>query len=130
MKTCKACGEAKPLTEYHVAPGYSGGYKPQCKPCYLSYQKEQRKKLTPEIRRSYWVKHKYGITLQEQHQMLADQHGVCAICLHPMERMCVDHDHSTGVVRALLCTPCNTGLGAFKENPDSLANAIRYLERF
>ena len=126
MKTCKACGEAKPLTEYHAAPGYAGGYKPQCMPCYRAYQKEQRKKITPTMRRDFWVKHKYGITLEQQTQMLKVQGGLCAICKQPMLRLCVDHCHTTGHIRGLLCTPCNTGLGAFKDNPDSLNNAINY----
>ena len=128
MKTCKVCGETKPLTEYNVAPGYAGGHKPQCKPCYQNYQKEQRKKVTPRTRRDYWVRHKYGITLEEQERLLAYQHGNCAICYKPMARLCVDHSHTTGAVRGLLCTPCNTGLGAFKDDQVALARAIQYLK--
>lgn len=40
----------------------------------------------------------------------------------------VDHEHSTGKIRGLLCQECNTGLGKFRDNPLFLANAIKYLE--
>ena len=126
-KQCKVCEVVKPISEYHKAPGYSGGYKPQCKVCYLAYQKEKRLQISPETRRNYWVKHKYGISLDEQHAMLQAQGGVCAICKQPMARLCVDHDHSNGAVRGLLCVPCNTGLGSFKDDKVILANALDYL---
>ncbi len=41
----------------------------------------------------------------------------------------IDHDHSTGKVRGLLCSCCNTGIGMFKDNPDVLDRAAFYLVR-
>lgn len=60
--------------------------------------------------------------------MHADQDGKCAICSTPRSRLSVDHDHITGKNRGLLCSQCNWGLGQFRDNPQLLENAIRYLK--
>lgn len=76
------------------------------------------------------------ITLEEYDAMLEAQGGGCAICGatesgHGRTRnLCVDHDHTTGAVRALLCHGCNGGLGHFKDDPDRMLAAIEYLKRF
>jgi hypothetical protein len=77
-----------------------------------------------------WLKCKYGITLMQYQQMYAMQLGVCAICFRPESEdkmLAVDHDHESGVVRGLLCQQCNMGLGKFKDDPEVLANAIKYV---
>jgi hypothetical protein len=59
------------------------------------------------------------------------QGGVCAICnFIPLRRpLVVDHDHTTGEVRGLLCSQCNLGLGLFRDEPDYLTQAKEYLLR-
>lgn len=62
----------------------------------------------------------------------------CAICRkrskNPMLQasqvfdLCVDHCHVTGKVRGLLCGGCNSGLGFFADNPETLKAAIEYLQ--
>lgn len=51
--------------------------------------------------------------------LVAAQAGVCAMCGEPptgkQHRLSVDHCHETGRVRALLCTACNTQLGAYEK---------------
>jgi hypothetical protein len=61
-------------------------------------------------------------------RMVAEQRGCCAICgasctLH------IDHCHAGGQVRALLCYSCNTGLGAFRDDPGRMRRAAEYIER-
>ena len=63
--------------------------------------------------------------------MLDKQDGCCAICGEPeppYERLHIDHDHRTGVIRGLLCNNCNRGIGHLKESIPSLRAAIRYLK--
>ena len=72
---------------------------------------------------------KYNLTLPEYNGMLASQQGACAICLRPptTRPLHVDHEHSSGVIRGLLCFRCNYGLSWFRENPAWLENAAAYL---
>lgn len=65
--------------------------------------------------------------------MLVAQDHACAICEAPtwehQKRLHVDHDHATGAVRGLLCSTCNLALGGFKDSPQLLESALRYLQR-
>jgi len=73
----------------------------------------------------------YGITEQDYLDMLETQDGVCQICGHKSrgrDMLCVDHSHSTGKVRGLLCSMCNTALGLMKENKTWLTRMIQYIE--
>ena len=87
--------------------------------------KEQHYKNT----RRYVMKTKYGITPDDYQQMLESQDYSCLICGgEEVDRtLAVDHCHDTGVVRGLLCGPCNRGLGLFKDNPLLLESAAEYL---
>lgn len=62
--------------------------------------------------------------------MVAAQGGRCAICADAMAEnwRCVDHDHESGIVRALLCASCNAVLGLMKDNPAFLRAAADYIE--
>ncbi len=77
---------------------------------------------------------KYGIEPSDFMDMLASQNGMCAICGHedltnrsffPV----VDHCHTTGRVRGLLCMNCNQGIGKFKDDVNRLFSAIAYLTK-
>ena len=71
---------------------------------------------------------KYGMAVADYHAVFARQGGLCPICLQRAEEnLCVDHDHSSGSVRGLLCNACNTGIGLFEEREDWLHAAAAYV---
>lgn len=70
---------------------------------------------------------RYGITQQDYENLLLKQNGICAIC-KLSTILVVDHDHQTLRVRGLLCSPCNSALGLFKESKSVLFQAIEYLK--
>jgi len=77
--------------------------------------------------RAWWLRTNYGITIEEYLAKVAEQNGCCAICKEPTDKLVVDHCHEGNFVRGLLCSPCNTGLGHFKDNTDRLQRAVEYL---
>jgi hypothetical protein len=80
------------------------------------------------------LRHDYGITLEEYTRLLDKQKGLCAICGKPPkggsptnQRLHVDHNHTTGKVRGLLCKNCNTAIGFLGEDLSRIEASIRYL---
>jgi len=75
---------------------------------------------------------KYGITPDEYKEMLKEQQDKCKICERDFDGEVnvphVDHCHSSGKVRGLICRTCNTGLGNFEDRTDWLKKAVEYLE--
>jgi hypothetical protein len=135
MKTCTKCKETKPYSEFSINRSNKDGYQTQCKACrrdhgrkYYSNNKVSIKALrTPEKRREWNLRHKYGITVDEYNKMLEDQDGKCRICNTPLEKPMVDHNHETGEVRGLLCGNCNSMIGMARDDINILARAILYL---
>ncbi len=70
---------------------------------------------------------KFGITVREYNAIFVLQQGRCGICEEPLTKPCIDHCHTTGKVRGILCPTCNTGLGMFKDSPKNLSRASSYL---
>jgi len=82
-----------------------------------------------EKRRESVLKYRYGSAL-DYDALFARQGGVCRTCGRRVEPfLCVDHNHRTGRVRALLCRGCNLGLGNYKDDRRLMAAAIAYLAR-
>lgn len=69
----------------------------------------------------------YGLTEDQYQAMLTAQDGRCLICLRRMSLPAIDHCHTTGVVRGLLCRGCNAALGHFHDDPVVLTRAVEYL---
>ena len=86
---------------------------------------------------SRYLERNYNLTLVGYEEMLTEQQGLCKICgkegfcmaAHHKLKLVVDHCHTTGAVRGLLCHNCNRALGLLKDDPKVLQNAIEYLEK-
>jgi hypothetical protein len=87
------------------------------------------KEANLQYSKEYNLKRKFNITSIEYNTMLEKQNNVCAICGNTCSKsLAVDHCHTTGRIRGLLCNNCNRGLGHFKDNPNYLQKAIEYLK--
>jgi hypothetical protein len=79
------------------------------------------------------LQREYNITLSEYNKVLQYQEGCCAICKKKHGKkgqglvLSVDHCHTTGLVRGLICWPCNKGIAVFQDSYKSLGNAASYL---
>jgi len=78
--------------------------------------------------REYQLKRDYNLTLDQYNKMLSDQNNCCKVCDIKMISPHVDHCHTTGKVRALLCNNCNTGLGKLKEDTKIMQKLIEYVK--
>lgn len=129
VKRCARCGATKPLGEFHRQPRGPQGRHSWCKPCANKRAAESHKRTAHPAQRRRWSLHtRYRLTVAQFDAMLAAQGGLCAICGGAMKRPCVDHDHATKKVRALLCFTCNLSLG-FIERRSFLDKAAAYLRR-
>lgn len=72
---------------------------------------------------------RYGLTLAAFQLLWEQQQGCCAICRVSFEdeQYRIDHDHTTGAVRGILCVPCNTGIGLLQDSTTILSQAVQYL---
>lgn len=93
----------------------------------------ERYEESPHSRRTIALKTQYGISIEDYNRMYDEQQGKCMICNTPRvnggkDGLVVDHCHTTGDVRGLLCPSCNTGIGHMKDDVQSLGRAIEYLK--
>lgn len=85
--------------------------------------------LNSEASGRYHRQRQFNLSPHDYDAMVTFQNGRCAICLTVPRnrRLAVDHCHKSGKVRQLLCSNCNTGLGFFADNPETLQRAAKYL---
>lgn len=132
LRKCRDCGKEAhnevELEEFRKAKSCKYGRQNFCKSCHS----EKRRKENPDTKKNLHLKRTYGITLVEYNTMFKEQKGCCKICgthqSNLKHSLHVDHCHTTGEVRGLLCSNCNAGLGMFKDNVTFLKNAIEYLK--
>ena len=157
-KRCRKCQEVFPLGTFGIQSRADDGLQPWCKPCTNARNRAQSKvayQADPEAARARGraeyhrgklrspEKHarrvkannlrQYGLTVEDFEALLVSQKNQCAICSATLFRgrsLHVDHSHQTGQVRALLCGGCNVGLGAFRDSPELLEKAAKYLRSF
>lgn len=137
MKTCTTCKVEKSLDDFFKDNRRPGGRMARCKSCKTKAHREYVK-ATGYDRKRYWkdpakererhLVKKYGITAADYDQMFAAQQGKCAVCGKSQDRAFdVDHCHSSGAVRGLLCTSCNRMIGHAGDDPSRLLSAAAYL---
>jgi predicted nucleic acid-binding Zn ribbon protein len=105
--------------------------KPPCETCGKQIGAWRRQYCSDECARIAVQASRFGLDAAAMRMLLA-QHDVCAICGTSewgVKGPCVDHDHTTGEIRGVLCGDHNKGLGFFHDSPDELRAAIAYLER-
>lgn len=121
---CQSCGEVQDIEEnFRRRSGGRriGKLRPSCLKC-----------ATLQGRRR-WNKALYGVTPEHRDAMWASQGERCAICKGSETAgrggFHIDHCHSSGTVRGILCNHCNMMLGHSKDNSWVLAAAIEYLRQ-
>jgi len=125
---CPRCRAEKPAVEFTKDRSTNTGRSAYCGRCSAAKQRLLRAQH-PDKKRGHHYRALYGITVHDYERMLARQRGTCAICKEPpkRQRLSVDHCHKTKRVRGLLCGSCNPGLGSFRDRPDLLRMAAKYL---
>lgn len=157
LRVCKRCGEQKPVQMFPPSGRNTGGSMQHCYECehlrHLAWRDTNREHVREKSRTNDRVwrstpsgrekmrarvrKHRlkrYGLTEIDVAVMTATQGNRCAIChvefsesKYGAAAKNIDHDHATGLVRGMLCTKCNRGLGLFGDDVARLAKAIEYL---
>lgn len=96
----------------------------------LAYAKEYVKE-NKDLIKSDKLRRSFGIDLDQYNKLLELQQQCCAICDTHRSKLkralAVDHDHNTGVIRGLLCDPCNLGIGKLRDSIQLIQNALDYL---
>lgn len=144
-RNCIKCKQSKSWDEFAKDIHGFNQKTATCKSC----RSEKHRKAyqdNPAVRRSGIknrpdkLKRIYGITYADVLHTFDSQHGRCAnhgcsrkISLEVKgsnkERAVIDHNHTTGKFRALLCTKCNLSLGIIESNPAIFIGLMDYLRK-
>lgn len=155
-KTCTKCKVTRPIAEFYKHKRSADGRAYQCSHCTKAASKEYAQSnpaRTNEYNREYYAANRtrerirvrlqrYGLTQEQYSTLWADHAGGCAICYialldvgdyesgnkRPDNACCIDHCHSTGKVRGLLCIKCNLMLGYARDSSTILQAGIEYLD--
>lgn len=142
IKPCITCGS----TNFYTYSRPNHKHNRRCRECQNQRTRTWRKtkpfvsqagkrSLIPkETIRKYRLRAAHGLTVKEYDSMIVNQNNACAICHTPFDvsgvfSPCVDHDHITGLIRGLLCSHCNLGIGLFEDSPTLLRFAAKYITK-
>jgi hypothetical protein len=148
IKHCLRCGETKPVSEFTIRSSGAKAGRPvaHCKECRAdsvrgtySVKNDRDPTLYRRVESPSKLRRLYGLTVDDYYRLLAAQGGGCGVCgsLTPGGRaykrrrktaFSVDHCHTTGRVRGLLCDSCNRALGLIGDNPRTAAKMAEYLK--
>lgn len=129
-RICSKCRVEKDITEFTKNKAKSGGHSYECKSCRKEYRKTHK-----ELGIRHTFKYRYGINIEQKHEIIKRQKKKCAICLRPLDlnkpiRVHMDHNHKTGNIRGVLCPKCNYFLAYIRENIGFLERATDYLIKY
>lgn len=130
-KTCTQCNIEKSLSDFYKRKNRSSGYLSECKDCTKKRNTKRYRENPDEVNDKRAAKI-YGISYDQVVSMREQAGGYCQICgregIKHHSRLVIDHCHSTGKVRGLICSKCNTILGYCDDNPDILNKLSTYLK--
>lgn len=135
---CKLCSNAaRKESADRVRALDPDGYSERRRGYVAKYRLTNSDKVREHERKAH-LKKVYGITVERYDALLSAQGGVCAGCQSKPanRRFAVDHDHSCcpdrtscgECIRGLLCSNCNTAIGLLKEDRETIARLLEYLE--
>lgn len=130
IKRCSKCRKLKPARCFYRSDRWKSGLYPQCKLCHNHKVQRRRQDLLAADPEHYAHRHRqrfHGLSRQDYERMVGSQKGRCAVCFRK-RKLVVDHNHDTGRVRGLLCSPCNSALGMVNDDPVWVRNLSAYLE--
>lgn len=141
LKRCPGCKETKPLASFYESENSNGGRASHCIICANTQNAEKRKEYAreqylrtkekePDRVYNNRLKKKFGITIENYNQRLAEQNGLCAVCgeAETHKRLAVDHNHKTGQIRGLLCGRCNPAVGYLRDSAEIARKIADYLD--
>lgn len=134
-KICRACKQELPVEDFY--PRGNNRFQSDCKLCKAEYNRNHYRRNATEykVKATAWKKKNFFKIRADRFNVSEDflrdlfevASGKCMICGLPDESLHIDHCHTTGCVRGLLCAKCNHGIGLFKDSVINLQNAIQYL---
>jgi len=151
MRVCYLCGDEKPLDQFARRAKGKDGRDNKCALCNkeqsrLYYHARKEGTVVPPVSgrprkprglRKGWTHaekarlNRHGLTKEGFDARMTELEG-CEICGKPFEgpEPHIDHNHTTGKIRGLLCEGCNWTLGYMNDDVHFLEKAVAYLEKY
>lgn len=127
MKICK-CGNE--ITQKRSKN--SKYFRYACRECLSAYERKRYRANGGEQIAANMRLYRYGLKPDEVQSMYDSQNGQCKLCdkkLPSLRKAHIDHCHTTGEVRGMLCPSCNLMLGCIETNQVDISKIAQYLNR-